>query len=204
MERKELIRLSLDELVMICASELVASSTKFAFEDLVATCFNRFPEKFGLPSYPQWPDSARVNKCWLRCRSDRGWLRGSSKSGFQLTAAGKEAAECAKAKLAGELVPTKTKFSTTISDACEKNLANIRDSIGFRRYQSGDRAIEREQLMASVAGGMDMPRRLARSALRSAQNCAKRAGDAEVLLFLRFCEKTLDLSRPWSSKTKSK
>lgn len=81
---------SLDELVTYCIFVLMQEKKEATFENIVAKCFELFPEKFSLVGYPQWPDSARVNKSWLRCRTDFKYIKGSVKTGFTLTTKGLE------------------------------------------------------------------------------------------------------------------
>jgi hypothetical protein len=59
------------------------------FERLVAECFERFPQRFALSSYPQWPNAAIINKSWLRCRTDKKLITGNVAGGFDLTPKGK-------------------------------------------------------------------------------------------------------------------
>ena len=66
---------NLDEMLIYCADLVQQTGDACTFERLVYECFTRFPEQFGMISYPQWPDNDRINKAWLRCRTDRGgWL----------------------------------------------------------------------------------------------------------------------------------
>lgn len=85
--------ISLDELVTYCVFILHEEKKEVTFENLVAKCFSLFPDKFSLVGYPQWPDSARVNKSWLRCRTDFKYIRGNVKTGFTLTSKGLYIAE---------------------------------------------------------------------------------------------------------------
>jgi hypothetical protein len=82
--------ISLDELVTYSIFVLLEEKTEATFENIVAKCFEFFPEKFSLIGYPQWPDSTRVNKSWLRCRTDFKYIKGSVKNGFTLTSKGLE------------------------------------------------------------------------------------------------------------------
>lgn len=85
-------RIALNDLVTYAVYFLAQSGKEVNAEDIVATCFSLFPERFHLRGYPQWPDSTVVNKRWVDCRG-KGLIHGSTASGFSLTPKGLELAE---------------------------------------------------------------------------------------------------------------
>ena len=88
--------ISYDDLVTYVVFRLTAGNgpnAQTTFEDIVAEAFKLFPKRFSLRGYPQWPDSAVVNKSWLRSRTDKKYMVGSVKDGFRLTQRGLEVAE---------------------------------------------------------------------------------------------------------------
>ena len=88
--------ISYDDLVTYVVYRLTAGNgpnAQTTFEDIVAEAFKLFPKRFSLRGYPQWPDSAVVNKSWLRSRTDKKCIVGSVKDGFRLTQRGLEVAE---------------------------------------------------------------------------------------------------------------
>lgn len=78
-------RISYDDLITYAVYSLTRSGREATFENIVAESFTLFPVRFSLRGYPQWPESAAVNKSWLRCRTDKGYLVGSVKEGLKLT-----------------------------------------------------------------------------------------------------------------------
>jgi len=94
-------RIALNDLVTYAVYFLSQSGGEINAEDIVATCFKLFPQRFELRGYPDWPDSTVVNKRWLDCR-DRGLLHGSTAGGFSLSAKGLEIAEKTSAILTGK------------------------------------------------------------------------------------------------------
>lgn len=89
-------QISYDDLVTYVVYRLTAGNgpnAQTTFEDIVAEAFKLFPKRFSLRGYPQWPDSAVVNKSWLRSRTDKKYIVGSVKDGFRLTQRGLEVAE---------------------------------------------------------------------------------------------------------------
>ncbi len=91
--------LSLDELVTYSVATLANEGKEATFENIVAKSYELFPEKFSLVGYPQWPDSSRVNKSWLRCRTDFKFITGTVKTGFSLTSKGLEVVEKVQQRL---------------------------------------------------------------------------------------------------------
>ena len=86
-------KVSLDDLLVVALLNLESEGAVLNFENLVARCYELFPERFSLRGYPQWPDSGVVNKSWLRARSDKHWIVGSVRQGFRLTPQGRRHAE---------------------------------------------------------------------------------------------------------------
>ena len=66
----------IDQLVVYAVKRILDANEECTFERLVYECFTLFPEKFEFKRYPEWPDSARITKAWLRCRTDKGWIAG--------------------------------------------------------------------------------------------------------------------------------
>ena len=55
-------RIALNDLVTYAVYFLSQSGGEINAEDIVATCFKLFPERFQLRGYSEWPDSTVVNK----------------------------------------------------------------------------------------------------------------------------------------------
>ncbi len=86
--------ISYDDLVTYVVYRLTAGNgSQTTFEDIVAEAYRLFPRRFSLRGYPEWPDSAVVNKSWLRSRTDKKYIVGSVKDGFRLTQRGLGVAE---------------------------------------------------------------------------------------------------------------
>jgi hypothetical protein len=131
------LKIGYDELVVYSANLLSLQGQEITFENLVASCFLNFPERFALHNYPQWPDASVVNKSWLRCRTDKSYLVGTVKDSFRLTSKGLDAVArierilTGKVKTAGQgrrrLTETKTREGTFLRE--------LEKSISFRRFQ---------------------------------------------------------------------
>ena len=95
--------ISYDDLVTYVVYLLTAGNgSQTTFEDIVAKAFHLFPKRFSLRGYPDWPDSAVVNKSWLRSRTDKKYIVGSVKDGFRLTQRGLQVAERIEGQLERE------------------------------------------------------------------------------------------------------
>lgn len=90
---------SYDDLVTYALFSLIKKDKNPTFENLVEETFVLFPHRFYLIGHPEWPDSALINKAWLRCRSDKKYITGSNARGFSLTTFGLRIAESVQNKL---------------------------------------------------------------------------------------------------------
>ncbi|MFA5069741.1 MAG: hypothetical protein WC528_00465 [Patescibacteria group bacterium] len=78
-----------DDLLVFALYSLIQRNKVTNFENLVVECYELFPQRFGLPGYiSKYPDSSQVEKCWLRCRTDKGLITGSKAQGFEITGRG--------------------------------------------------------------------------------------------------------------------
>ena len=94
------MKISYDELVTYALFSLLKTNKNPTFENLVEKVFTLFPSRFHLIGHPEWPDSSLVNKTWLRCRTDKHYITGSTSRGFNITPLGTRAAERIHNKLA--------------------------------------------------------------------------------------------------------
>jgi len=66
-------------------------STPTPFGRLLAECFNLFPEKFRLESYPEWPDARKLARP-LRMLREENYISGGPENGYTLAKKGKKRA----------------------------------------------------------------------------------------------------------------
>jgi len=181
--------IGLDDLVVYCASRILQGGEECTFPRLVAECFLCFPAKFSLPGYPEWPDAVRVNKCWLRCRTDRGWLTGSVQAGFRLTAEGEAIARRVSEQLQVRAPVTKRRPAARPRDRSVAGLEFIRSSEPFKAYERNQGRIEIDEMeLRSLLGArMETPVRVLKENWRYFVNVATRSGDKAVRQFLEAC-----------------
>ncbi len=187
--------ISLDELVTYSIFILLEESKEATFENIVAKCFELFPEKFSLVGYPQWPDSTRVTKSWLRCRTDFKYIKGTVKSGFKLTSKGLEVIERVQRRLKR---PVSEKIIVSQKKARERSkeeqfISELEKSEVFKRY-----LIDNEKMEISHFEFCDMlyctlessPKAL-KDNLEKLKGYAQKLNNNEVLKFLIYSENKL-------------
>ena len=185
------MKISIDELVIYAVYRIYQSGEECTFERLVYECFTLFPNDFGFKRYPQWPDSARIDKSWLRCRTDKGWLIGSVKEGFKLTDLGFKIAERTEKKLnikklSPEEYPRKT---TRDRERYDSILRNIRESDKFQEYiNHGDTFSLDEMNFRRLLGcTLETPLRVIKQNLQLYRYAAQVYRETIVLDFLDAC-----------------
>ncbi len=185
--------LPLDDLVVYCVSEILRGGEECTFERLVYESFTRFPEAFGLRRYPDWPDSARVNKAWLRCRTDKGWIAGSVKEGFRPTPAGETVAQRVASRLRAGPALVGSREAPRTRERFEALLRNIRRDPLFRRFASRRDGFELSdmELRRFLGATLETPPRILKQNLHAYRNAASVYQDVDVLNFLAACEKAM-------------
>lgn len=86
------MNISQDHLVTAALWFLLQDGKQPSFENLVAEAFMSFPERFFLEGFPDWPNAHVIGKSWVRCRTDKKWIAGSTAEGFALTPVGEQVA----------------------------------------------------------------------------------------------------------------
>lgn len=185
-------RIGYDELVTYAISNIAEGSEEITFERIVAECYQLFPERFALRGYPHWPDSAVVNKSWLRCRTDKNYIVGSVREGFRLTAQGMDVAQRVKAQLEGRRpMPGRAKPIMTEARTRQGRLVrSLEGSSIVNRYKTTG-TIEHmtdydfcDVLMCTIETGPQV----LRASLRQFQDAARSYGRTDLVQFLEMCE----------------
>ena len=184
-------RLTIDELAVYCAWRILARKQQCTFEKLTVECYRRFPERFSLQGYPEYPDSARVNKSWLRCRTDHGWLLGNLKSSFRLSPEGLAVAKSVRSRLSTG--PFRAKNLQRARERTRESalVAFVRGHPSFKRYLSSKKSFtpSRNELLALASCTLDTPPRVVNQNLIQLLHAARLIADKEVESFLRRCLK---------------
>lgn len=182
---------SIDELLTYAVGQVAEAGEECTFERLVYECFHLFPDKFSMQRYPEWPDSVRVNKTWLRCRTDRGWIVGSVQEGFRLSERGRQVATRVSHALGkGESPRPEQNEGGRARERYEAMLKYVRRQQAFQTYQSAPDSLTLSDadLRVLFNGTLETPSRVLRQNLRAYQNAAQEYGDQEVTAFLNTCD----------------
>ena len=185
----------MDELLAYAAWRIAEAGEDCTFERLVFECFTLFPDAFGLKRYPQWPDSARVNKAWLRARTDKGWLVGSVQEGFRLTETGARVARRVATRMEAGSTFSARQSAGRSRERFEALIRNIRRDHLFREFQNEANkfALTEMDFRRLVGATLETPARILRQNLNAYLNAAVVYGDDGVAEFLHACEDKMAL-----------
>ncbi len=134
---KKYAKINLDDLVTYSLFSLISKKQDPSFENLVVETYSLFPKKFCLVGYPQYPDSSRIDKSWLRCRTDKNLIEGSVSSGFKLTSKGLKTVENLRKFFSGD-VYVKAQFQSLKGEERTKAgrfVKNIANSKAWAKYK---------------------------------------------------------------------
>ncbi|MDW8003068.1 MAG: hypothetical protein RMJ39_10505 [Deltaproteobacteria bacterium] len=198
-------QIGLDHLLIFAAKRILDNGEECTFERLVAECFTLFPKKFGMRRYPQWPDSVRVNKSWLRCRTDNGWLVGNVQKGFKLTSKGIEIANTVAMNLEKQrtVKAKNTIFPRGREDAI---IRWIRTHPLFMRWISNREkfTMNAMELRNLLNAPMEAPITHLRETLHRYIDVARVLKDADVEAFLKRCQQEQILKRPMTGRRRER
>lgn len=182
-------KIGLDQLLIYCVKKIIDRGEVCTFETLVYECFSLFPKKFSLAHYPNWPDSARVEKSWRRCRSDKGWLSGRAKEGLRITEAGTEIALDTEKILFKKTVINKP-IKNNKNRTTENDIINyIYGTKEFRKYLLFDRYdVSDRELRSFLGGTLETPKRILIHNYFRYYQAARKLGEQKILSFLRLCK----------------
>jgi len=182
-------KIGLDRLLVYCAKKIIDRGDDCTFEALVYECFSLFPRKFSLANYPEWPDSARVDKSWRRCRSDKGWLYGTAKEGLKITEAGREIALSTE-KLVFKKAAINKSIKINMRRTREDAIINyINGTKEFRKYLlSGQYEISERELRSFLCGTLETPKRILVHNFHIYYQAARKIENKKILSFLRLCK----------------
>jgi len=183
----------IDQLVVYAVKRILDANEECTFERLVYECFTLFPEKFEFKRYPEWPDSSRITKSWLRCRTDKGWIAGTVKEGFRITSAGEIIAKKAKRDLSSGYTSKKIQPPKKSRERYEAVLAHIKKSPEFlKSVEIEGYDISLSELKSFLGGTLETPKRILRHNLNLYFQAAAIYNDSSVIPFLKRCKKKLE------------
>ena len=182
-----------DDLLIFALYSIIQKNLDPNFENLVVECYTLFPERFGLPGYiEKYPDSAQVEKSWLRCRTDKGLITGNKAQGFELTARGIEAINKIQKRLGRKTIDTK-KLLEIKGDRRTKTgrlVKQLESNKKFNEYvRSGiNVTISDYEFCDLVYSTLDSLPETRRKNLQQLKDAVQDYNRNDLLDFLRFCE----------------
>ena len=179
--------MSYDDLVTYTVYRLTAGNgSQTTFEDIVAEAFRLFPQRFGLRGYPEWPDSAVVNKSWLRSRTDKKYIVGSVKDGFRLTLRGLQVAQRVEQRLGKTPTKGAQRIKSELRTRSGRLLRSIEESQPFLEFKEfGQLERMTEDDFADILLAMpDTPARILASNLEQFRDAATLYDRRDVQDFL--------------------
>ena len=183
------MNIGVDQLVVYASKKILDNGEECTFERLVYECFKLFPQKFAFMRYPDWPDSTRINKAWLRCRTDKGWLSGTVKEGFRITSSGEIIAKTTEKQLTGILGIRKTQIPKKSRERYEAILHHIKKSPEFIKYNESENCdISLSELKSFLGGTLETPKRILIQNLNNYFQAATIYNDKSVFSFLKLCK----------------
>ncbi len=183
-----------DDLVTYSVFSLQNKKEEATFENLVVECYHLFPKRFSLVGYPRYPDSALVNKSWLRCRTDKGLIEGNVANGFKLTAAGLAIVEKVSLLLKDKMSkPSLEKKKDEERSRASKFIQHIDASAAFRKYvqNSENPSISEFELRDLLLGTMQTEPELLHENLVKLAEYARIKERDDILSFLGYVETRL-------------
>jgi hypothetical protein len=185
--------IGVDHLVIYSARKILDNLEECTFERLVCECFRLFPKKFSFQRYPNWPDATRINKAWLRCRTDKGWLAGTVKEGFRITTAGEEIARNTENLLKNKNILRRNLPAPKPRERYEAVVLHIKNAPEYKKYVNiAEYEINETDLRSFLGGTLETPKRILRHNLNLYMNAAVLYNEQSVIPYLQICKNKLE------------
>jgi len=182
-----------DDLLVLALFSVMEKKMGATFENLVVECYRLFPDRFGLPGYVNiYPDSAQVEKSWLRCRTDKALITGNKAQGFQLTDRGFDLVQKVRDKLSAESI-TEKNVSAIRGDRRTKHGRIVKQLEGnplFKNYlkYGNDININEFEFCDIIYCTLDALPEMRRNNIRQLKDALKDYNRADMLNFIKLCE----------------
>ncbi|AFS80043.1 hypothetical protein NKOR_00625 [Candidatus Nitrosopumilus koreensis AR1] len=129
--------ITLDKLVTVGLLKLDEAKIEKSFDNVVVILHKLFPEKFSLITYPQYPDSIRVdNTLRLDAKKHSKYLTGNRVQGYELTSLGKITAEDTLVQLSSSNSRIVNKISGTQRNRATRAIGGVSNSDAFKKYST--------------------------------------------------------------------
>ncbi len=129
----------LDRLVTVGLMKLEDAKMERTFDNVVVVLHKLFPEKFSLISFPEYPDSIRVdNTLRLDCQHSK-FLTGNRVKGYTLTSLGRISAEDTIEKIKNKKsrsIKSSPRLPASRRNRATRTIDSLRTSEGYRKFSS--------------------------------------------------------------------
>lgn len=188
------MKIGIDDLVTLGVFSLNDRGKEATFENLVVECFDLFPKRFALVGYPMFPDSALVNKSWLRCRTDKHLIDGSAAKGFKVTTTGLGIVQKTLFQLKdtmGQVAIGKAKDEER--SRASKFVQHVEDSTAFEKYakNANDPDISDFELRDVLLGTMQTEVDVLLDTAEQLKVYAKAKGREDIIRFIDHVEREI-------------
>lgn len=180
-----------DRLVLYAAYLLEKSGIEPTFEKIVATSFKLFPKRFSLLGFPEYPDARWIYySLWHCVYPSKGWLSGSTKSGYQVTPEGKTIVSETMKALSGKIF-TPRKVASRQKRKEMYFLDLVEKSSAFQKYVSGKADdITEMEIRIVLRTRKDTPSDVVRLNFKKFQEYAEVADKGKILEFFGYIAKS--------------
>jgi len=165
--------ITLDRLVAVGINRLVIAGIESTFDNVVVVLHKLFPDKFSLVSFPEYPDSIRVdNTLRLDCRHSQ-YVTGSRPNGFDLTEVGKIAAEDTLKQIeSGKRTNITAEPTGERRNRATLLIRETRNSDAFRKFKLGQ-PLFKYDICDVLHGSLDTEESVLKQNLHTLQTYAK-------------------------------
>lgn len=175
---------SLDHLVVYSVAQLEKIGADLSLENTVAACFRLFPNKFSLPGFVLYPDSARVKSCITRCtHKTKQWLGGKTRQGFVITDRARNIIAETENMLSGRL--RKEMKTTSQTRRKESILADVQTAPAYLKYKNGQKdSISEADFCFFLQGTLDSSKEILNGNLEALQRFAEELYHEDITQFI--------------------
>lgn len=134
-------RLTQDQMIVFTIDLLTEEKLDATFEEIVVASWKLFPSSFSLIGFPEYPDSAKVNRALLHCRPKyRGYVEGEVKKGFRLNQCGADVADNVKKALreSSGIVGTLNRRRSTGVTKSDLFMREVEQSQSYKAFIEGN------------------------------------------------------------------
>ena len=183
---------TLDKLVTVGLLKLEEGKLVKSFDNVVVILHKLFPEKFSLITYPEYPDSIRVdNTLRLDAKKHSNYLTGNRVHGYELTSLGKITAEDTLIQLDSKNSKIVKQRTDTQRNRATRAIGGVGNSDAFKKFSTKQfREIDRFDICSFLHGTLETDDEKLLSNLKVLKRFAKDIGNLKE--YEELSKKTLE------------